>query len=399
MQLKRRASSARGGSRGSLRHADSPVTVALVTAVAGTAFVLARLAIAAHWNVTKFVLATRTFADPAQVPTGLHVFPPGKGYDGQFYYRLALDPANFATRAFGIRLDAPFRLQRIGFPFVSWLASGGQRAVVPYSEVAVNLAALVLLGLLGAVFARDAGRHAGWGLLVPGFWGFLYSTGRDLPEVLASLFLVSGILALRRDRPVVAGLLLAAAALTIETTLDVSIAVALVFLLEIVRRRRKPGARDLAWVLPGVAFVGWQGVVWSVTGSLPIHSDTGDNIAAPFVNAIGAAVHFLGLLPSTRAFLWFAELFVLLVVTLFAAWALARSRVPPWEKVAWALSVLVAVSLARAIWYGTANFRGFEDVYLLSVLVLIGSRHRLWVPAGLVGLAWAAIFVLHAHAL
>jgi hypothetical protein len=364
-----------------------PATPAVVAALGGVAYVLARLLVVAKGDITRFVMAGSDFVNPATAPAGLHVFS-GTGYDGQFYYRLALDPANLSHTAYGITLDAGFRIQRIGLSVLSWLAAGGQRSVIPEAEVAVNLAALVVLAWLGGILARDAGRHAAWGLLVAGFWGFVFSIGRDLPEVVASCFLVGGLLALRRRRPVVAGLLFAGAVLTLETTLDVVLAVGLVCVVELARRRRRPGPRDLAWVIPGAAFVAWQLVGLSDTGVLPMRADGGDNLAVPVVHMVGAIVYYLERLTQAGSLLWLGELFVLAVVTLSAAWCLAGSRVPLWEKLAWGISLLVAISLSAGIWYGRANFRGFEDLYLLSVLVLLGSRRRLWIVAVLVALAW-----------
>jgi hypothetical protein len=373
---------------------DRPAAAAAVAAIAGTVFVLARVFVVAKGDLSRFVMAGRDFVNPAAAPAGLHVFP-GSGYDGQFYYRLALDPANLQRTAFGITFDAGFRVQRIGMSVLAWLASGGQRQLVPDALVAVNLAALVVMAWLGAILARDAGRHAGWGLLVAGYWGFLFSVGRDLPEVLASAFLVGGLVALRRGRPVLAGLLFACAVLTLETTLDVVIAVALVAVVQILCRTRRPGAADLSWMLPGLAFVGWQLTGWAVTGTLPMRADTGDNLGAPVVSMVGAVVHYLGRVTSGGSLLWLGEFVVLAVVTLFAAWSLLRSRVPVWEKTAWVVAFLVAISLARGIWYGRADFRGFEDLYLLSTIVLLGSRHRLWLPAALVALAWVVTFAHH----
>jgi hypothetical protein len=367
---------------------------AAVAAVAGTVFVLVRLFVVAKGDMSRFVMAGSDFVNTAGAPKALYVFP-GSGYDGQFYYRLALDPADLAKTAFGITLDAGFRIQRIGLSALAWLASGGQHQLVPEALVAIDLAAFAVLAWLGGVVARDAGRHAGWGLLVAGYWGYLFSIGRDLPEVVASCFLAGGLVALRRARPVLAGLVLACAVLTLEATLDVVIAVAVVALAQVVRRARRPGVPDLAWVLPGIAFAGWQLTGWAVTGGLPMRSDTGDNLGVPIVNMIGAFVHYLVRIPSPSSLLWLGEFLVLAVVTLFAAWSLLRSRVPVWEKAAWVVASLVAISLARGVWYGHATFRGFEDVYLLSSIVLIGSRHRLWLPAALLAVAWIVTFAHH----
>ncbi|HVC14267.1 MAG TPA: hypothetical protein VND62_05345 [Acidimicrobiales bacterium] len=370
----------------------------VVAAVAGTAFVLARLLVVAKGDVSRFVMAGQDSVNPSAAPQGLHVFA-GSGYDGQFYYRLGLDPANLHKTAFGITLDAGFRVQRIGMSALAWLASGGQHRFLPDALVGVNLAALVVLAALGGVIARDAGRHTGWGLLLAGYWGFLFSIGRDLPEVVASCFLVGGLVALRRARPVLAGVVFAGAVLTLETTLDVVVAVALVFLWQIARRARRPGARDLAWILPGLVFVAWQLTGWAVTGTLPMRADTGDNVGAPLAAMVGAVVHYLSTVSSAGSLVWLGEYFVLAVVTVFAGWSLLRSKAPAWEKTALLVAFLVAISLARGIWYGRADFRGLEDVYLLAAIVLIGSRHRLWLAAALVAVAWVVTFAHHVVAL
>jgi hypothetical protein len=373
---------------------DRPLATAAAAAAAGTLFVLARLFVVAKDDISRFVMAGADFVNPARAPKGLYVFP-GSGYDGQFYYRLALDPADLAKSAWGITLDSGFRIQRIGMPVLAWVASAGQHQLVPEALVAVNLAAFTVLALLGGMIAKDAGRHAGWGLLVAGFWGFLFSIGRDLPEVVASCFLVGGLVCLRRARPLLGGLVLAGAVLTLETTLDVVIALGLTSLVEILRRDRRPGTWDLAWLVPSLAFAGWQLTGWAVTGILPMRSDTGDNLAAPLVNMVGAVLHYLAHFASASSLLWLGELFVLAVVALLAAWSLPRSRAPAWEKAAWVVAVVVVLSLARAIWYGHATFRGYEDLYVLSSLVLVGSRHRLWVPAALVAVAWVVTFAHH----
>jgi hypothetical protein len=40
----------------------------------------------------------------SSLPRGVAVMR-GSGYDGTFYYRMALDPADLARTAFGIRMD------------------------------------------------------------------------------------------------------------------------------------------------------------------------------------------------------------------------------------------------------------------------------------------------------
>ena len=75
---------------------------------------------------------------------------------------------------------------------------------VPYMLVAVNVAALTALAALGAVIARQGGRHAAWGLLLPAYFGLVTSLSRDTAEPVAAAFLVAGLLAIRARRPVLA---------------------------------------------------------------------------------------------------------------------------------------------------------------------------------------------------
>lgn len=377
------------------RALDSPAAPAAVAAVGGTFFVLMRLVLVAKDDITRFVLAGSDFVN-GLAPRGLYVFPKSPGYDGEFYYRLALDPLNLSRSAFGIRWDSAFRVERIGYPTLSWLAAAGNRSLIPDTEVAVNILALTVLGWLGGVLAQQAGRHAAWGLLVAGFWGFLFSIGRDLPEVVASCFLVGGLLVLRAGRPVVAGLLLGGAVLTLETTFDLVVAVALVDLWSLLKRHHRPVHQEAAWIIPGLAFGAWQLYALADIGILPLRSSGQDNLSAPFVHMLGALVHYLQGLPSTGAAIWLSEFAVLAVVVVVAACCLRSSAVRSWERAAWAAALVLALCLSSGIWYGRADFRAYEDLYLFSVIVLLGSKvssRALWIPAGLISVIWVMTFV------
>ena len=62
-------------------------------------FVTCRL-ITMDGDPSRFVLAGSRFVDPGAAPRTLHV-EPADGYDGQFFYLLALAPANHEPPAFG----------------------------------------------------------------------------------------------------------------------------------------------------------------------------------------------------------------------------------------------------------------------------------------------------------
>jgi hypothetical protein len=371
---------------------DQPWCAAALAVLVATLFVVLRLCLYAHGDLTRFIDAGSSFVNPSLAPHGLHIVS-GTGYDGEFYYRLALDPANLHRVAYGIRLDGAYRLQRITYSTISWIVAGGQWSFVPTSLVIVNIVGLGAIAWLAAIISKDAKRLAIWGLLVAGYFGFVFTLGRDLTEICAATFLLAGIVALRRERYVLGGILLAAAALSRETALAFAIAFGILSVSDIVRRRRPPGRKDAAWVIPGVIFATWQGIGWSVYGASPLRSDAGDNLGTPFVAMFGAIGHFVWTLPNAHSAIWLGELAVLATIVVLAGLSLRDARVRSWEKLAWGLAVLVVVCLGPGIWRGEADFRGFQDLYVLSGVILVGSRRNLIVPAALVGAAWAVTFV------
>ena len=224
---------------------NRPVVAALIATLAALAFALARWQTWAHGNISRFILVGRHFATPAQLPHGMPVAPT-YGYDGQFFYRLALNPLNFHPTAYGITMDRPYRYMRIGYPALTWLVSLGQHFLVPVMLVAVNIAAIGALGYLGAVFAVDGGRHALAGLLLPGYFGLITSLSRDTAEPLAAACLLAGLLAVRARRPVLAAAFLAYGALTRETVMVAVAAIAIMRVVGILRGQAR-GQAGTTW--------------------------------------------------------------------------------------------------------------------------------------------------------
>ena len=101
-------------------------------------------------------------------------------------------------------MDTLSRFERISYPALSWLVGAGQRQVIPWSLVLVNVIGLACLGALGAVLARDAVRYSCWGLLLPGYFGFVWVLSRDLAEIVTATFVVAGVIGVRRNRYVLA---------------------------------------------------------------------------------------------------------------------------------------------------------------------------------------------------
>jgi len=365
---------------------DRPLAAGLIALAGSLCFVLLRLWLAAGGNITRFVRAAAPFSDRNRVPRGLFVFP-SNGYDGQFYYRLALDPANLHHEAFGITLDSPFRLQRIGYPALAWLVSLGQRSWVPVALVVVNVLALGAIGLAGGLLARDCGRHALCGLLLAGYFGFFISVGCDLTEPVAAACLLGGVLAYRRGRRVLAGMLFGYGALTRETVMIVPLAIGLTRLVTAVRRPARPGAGDLAWCLPAVAFGGWQLILRAATGTFILLNGFGSNSSAgrPFGGFISAVRLNLSLLPAFTGavYIWFLEVATLMAFAAAALASLRSAAVPGYERAAFVAFIIELGALSAGIWTGHADLRSIDEVYLFAVLILLGTGRRRLVPLAL----------------
>ena len=351
---------------------DAPLLTAGVLLVAASAFVLVRLAVAAHGDISTFAQAGAQFTDPARAPHGLAVRS-GSGYDGQFYYRLALQPWNLSWSAHGITFDFGFRRQRVGYSWLAWTLSGGQAAAAPYALVAVNLLGLGALGFFTGKWAQSLGRHALWGLLPAGYFGLVWSLSRDLTEITAITLVVAGIVAWRSRHPLWSGLAFAGAVLSRETALLVVAALAVTRMADVVRRKERLGRADLGWAIPAAVFVGWQATCAVAFGGTPLFSE-GMNASAPFTGSIRSVLGWIEH-PGLTHLLLLTQLVVLVVVAGLAFWNLRRSRSSPFERLAFVFSVILLALLSTSIWNkDPREFRTMVDVFVLGSGVLLGTR-------------------------
>jgi hypothetical protein len=128
-------------SRSLAARTNHPAVAALIATLAASAFTLVRWQTWAHGNISRFILVGRHFATLSQLPPSMPVAKT-YGYDGQFFYRLAINPLNFHHTAYGITMDRPYRYMRIGYPLLTWLVSLGQHYLIPVMLVVVNIAAI-----------------------------------------------------------------------------------------------------------------------------------------------------------------------------------------------------------------------------------------------------------------
>ncbi|MGZ3599971.1 MAG: AZOBR_p60025 family cell surface glycopolymer formation protein, partial [Ktedonobacterales bacterium] len=202
-----------------LRSPWMPVVIVLVCYTWWTLAILH----AGH-DVHDFIHVGRNFAQQSTKSATINAafgpdyhYDPIVGYDGQFCYFIALDPAN--ARYY---IDRPaFRYARILYPMAARLLAFGQSALIPYTLLLLNWLAVGGGTLLVALWLQRRGRPA-WLAIVYGLYsGMLIAYQRDLTEPLSY-----GLVALAiylfdfggRRRLVWSGLAFAGALLARETT-------------------------------------------------------------------------------------------------------------------------------------------------------------------------------------
>jgi hypothetical protein len=304
------------------------------------------------------------------------------GYDGQFAYYIALNPADGCPRC-----DVPsYRYQRILYPLLAWALALGQPALIPWTLIAINVTALAG----GTYFTErllEAYRVSRWYALAYGLYGGLVAGLRlDLTEPLAYGLVQAGLwLWMAREargkgqearkRFVICDLqfgLFALAALTKETTL---VAVAGLLLYLALERRWWEVVR--LGLIVGGPFAVWQGVLWAWLG-------------APGVGAGGAmatsfeVIPFWGLLSVARVDLRVFGVLLTILGPLFvlpAIWALIvsardlwRGRCHPWVTIL-LLQAAVLPFLPNSTWREPLAMARLA-VGLVAATLLYGALRR-----------------------
>lgn len=347
----------------------SVTLVVLCAAALSAAVVTVRLA-TSDWDASAFVRAGNVYAHPGQMPKNLTVIN-GIGYDGQFYYRLALDPFSGARTKFGITLDQPGRRQqRLLYPLTAWMLSGGGRpGAVPWAMIAINALGLVLIAWVGTALVRAMGRWPWWGLAFAFVPGALVAVTHDTGEVMAILLALCFLWLWRVERYALATVALTAAVFARETTMV--FALGLLVAAWVTRRR----TYLICALVPLAAFAAWQiflGIRW---GAPPLLSAGGRDIGpVPFYGLIVAAVRWTD--RGARVVTWNVIFSVASLGFLAVALrALRRSTAQLHERAAFILAMILVPFLRSDVWFNFTSFlRALSEAMVLGMIVRAERR-------------------------
>lgn len=186
-----------------------------------------------------------------------------EGYDGQFNYYIARDPATAATF-----IDVPaYRFQRILLPAIGYALSFGQESLIPWLFLLIGLVSLAVGTALMETLLVEHNISRWYALVYALSIGIFASVRLSLSEPLAYTLALGGILLANRSRWLLAAGLFALAALAKETTLLIPAGYGLYLL----SRRALPTAL-LFGVVTLLPFVVWQLILRAQLGAFGIGS-------------------------------------------------------------------------------------------------------------------------------
>lgn len=194
-----------------------------------------------------------------------------EGYDGQFAYYIARDPAGAPAL-----VDVPaYRYQRILYPLLARLVTGGNAALIPWALPALNLLGLVAGVAVLELFLAEYGVSRWYALPAGLYAGQILSLRVDLPEPPALALALAGMWGFQRGRWRLSAVFFLLAALTKETMLVFGAAYGLYLL-----SRRQFGRAIIFGAIQIIPFALYQAFLYRWLGSWGIGS--GGAGATPF---------------------------------------------------------------------------------------------------------------------
>ena len=341
------------------------------------------------FDPSAFIVAGDQFTHPSQLPSPIYVRPHSSGYDGQFYYRLALAPFDFRQPLYGVQIDTPaYRMQRIVYPVLAWAVSLAQPRLVPLALLLVNLAGITAIAVLSARLTRRLELPAIVPIAIMLWPGFLVTLTHDTTEIVSAAFVLAALDRYFAGRWLTFAILAAVAMLARETA---ALVFGGLFVYEALSRNLW---RAVICGLTVVPFLIWRQSLTMIWHAVPSASAM-DVLNWPLVGIVQA---FTGILfgdyvipTGVRGLILRGYAFVS-IAFLVAFSALTASRIVGGRKVlvaAWLpLVALMSILGVNGPWVEPIGFfRAFTECWIIGCLLLDArfAQSRFAMPAGNAG--------------
>jgi hypothetical protein len=358
----------------------------ILTAILAAFFLYIQLA-EYNFDHTRFIMAGDFFVDASKVPAKIKIMPNSVGYDGQFFYRLALNPFTNKKWDYGIELDdPPWRQRRFLYPLLAWMLSFGKPKLISWMLIIVNFIAICFIGFVGGMYAKSAGLNALWGMSFPLYAGFVMTITRDLSEIVEISLIIATFYFLKKKHQICAAVALTLAVFTKEPSLLIAWSGFLVFLYGIIKKKS-----EIKWylpIIPGLAHVIWHFGLYFYWG-ISLKSDFIDKIGIPFAG-------FIRLFNKNAPYavkpnnICFYELIIILIFMICVTLSLHKSKSSLIEKISWLHYFVLTVMLTDThYWITDGEFlRALTEFFMTGTIVLMNSRFILRKPIFLMNICF-----------
>lgn len=374
-----------------------PVAVPVAVAAIVIGLILWVMLAQYHGNLTGFIVFGHAFAGWTRPPSNA-LYAGTNGYDGQFFWVLGHDPlllhqSTVAQMRTSISPEL-FRIQRLGYPLLAFLLSGGRASALPAALLGINVIVLLTVTAGCGAWLRRRGISPLWALGITLSPGMLLPMLRDLSDPLSTACVLAGVLLWHARRRWPAALALTAAVITREVMVVLIAAVAIEVAVRAWRERHQPGVwratlRE-AWpvvLVPTVVFAIWQLYVMIRAGG-PLGTSPA---MIPFTNMTQEIAHAIPVAGGTG----FVDIIwvVLMAVAVGLSVRCLRAGLSALSMAAVALCISVVLPEFGDFWSDTRLAAPLFAVLLLDGLV---RRDRPQVVVGTTAAALSGLFLLAA---
>ncbi len=351
-----------------------------------------------NFNPTYFICAGKVFCDKKTTPQDL-VIETEYGYDGQFYYRLSLNPFTSKLKEYGISIDAPaYRQQRIMYPLLVWMLSlFGRENLVAWVMILVNYFGIIfiiaVLFKLAEFFNFSYLELIAFGL----YPGFLLTLSRNLTEIVAVGFGLTSLLYFLKNKKLLFCIFSIMAVLAKETSLFMFICILLVSLFYYKQKVNK----IFFLLLPIIIYIIWQiFLYYTWKGSYTQHY-----FSFPFIQGKqNFGLPFSGLFSYIKSGfyepVYYKKIAILIVTILnFILCISVLYNLGKFDnlyiKIIWIVYCLVLFFTTDKIWADIFNiFRTVPEFFLVSFIILASTRSKIRIFAYVISISlWLTIFI------
>lgn len=359
------------------------------------ALVMGRLA-RNNFIPSYFILAGAENIDESQLADpSIYLFN-HQGYDGQYFYRYAINPWSIRQDEYGIHVDSPnYRKQRIVYPLIVWSLSMGNVKAIPWIMILVNIMALFWIVVMGSKILKLWKLPKGYALLPLLFSGLIFALSRNLSEAVEGAFLVTAIYFGVQRKMGWYALFASITVLSKETSLLLFGAYSILLIVERFTQKvdRNKWFNDLIFSgYPLLFLVLWKWITKKTLLAPTLFNGSENLSLVPFEGLLAGwqktmqSIH--GHVGITEAVVWHLSVIWLFYLGFLVAKNIKAFQVHPavcWLGLGALMWMLFSIFFTHKIWEDDWSFmRVFSSFCLVSVFFLFFRRIK-WPSAFLIG--------------